>query len=220
MLEQNMFERWKAFLEPTSPGLPNDEAAVEAAFQILARRYQEQHRHYHTLAHIHDCLDRLDEYRQATRSCSPAEDLVIVEMALWWHDAVYDSRSHTNELDSAHLAKQVCILMQFGQDAAHRISECILATRHQDITEDADAKLVCDVDLASLGYSWETFCQNSAQIRDEYHFVPSATYNKKRAEILQGFLNRSRIYSTEYFREAYEPRARENLRRAIEGLQS
>jgi len=48
--------------------------------------------------------------------------------------------------------------------------------------------------------------------------VPKLIFNRKRAEILQGFLDRKRIYTNEDFFVRYEQRARRNLECSIRKL--
>jgi predicted metal-dependent HD superfamily phosphohydrolase len=45
--------------------------------------------------------------------------------------------------------------------------------------------------------------------------VPGAIYRSKRSAILKRLLMRPTIYSTRYFGERYEARARENLKRSL-----
>ena len=52
----------------------------------------------------------------------------------------------------------------------------------------------------------------------EYEWVPEDIFATKRAEILDRFLTRKRIYSTEHFFGRYEERARVNLIASLQGL--
>jgi predicted metal-dependent HD superfamily phosphohydrolase len=54
----------------------------------------------------------------------------------------------------------------------------------------------------------------------EFDSVPSLLFRRKRAEILESFLARPRIYTTELFGERYESQARHNLAKAIERLRA
>lgn len=60
----------------------------------LTNRHLEPHRHYHALPHVAAML--------AAGRAFPLDD--VQTMAVWFHDAIYDPRSSTNEEDSAVLA--------------------------------------------------------------------------------------------------------------------
>lgn len=68
-------------------------------YSSLESAYSEPHRHYHTGAHIDDCLEQLDS---APHIANFPEE---VELALWFHDAVYKPLSSKNELKSAEWAR-------------------------------------------------------------------------------------------------------------------
>src|SRR5687768_6653671 len=67
-------------------------------FEELSRRYTESHRHYHNVQHIEECLA---EFAPAS---SQATHPLVLEFAIWFHDAVYDPRRSDNEEESATLA--------------------------------------------------------------------------------------------------------------------
>jgi len=48
--------------------------------------------------------------------------------------------------------------------------------------------------------------------------LPDAVFGAQRAEILQGFLGRARIFATDWFRDKYEQQARRNLQASISKL--
>ena len=163
----------------------------------LRERYAEPHRHYHTLEHIAHCLEEFDP-RQAA-------DPEAVELAIWFHDAIYDTRRHDNEERSAEWLLQ-------EMPEARRAAGLILVTKHHRASTPDEALLV-DVDLAILGQPEERFERYERQIREEYSWVPEPIFREKRAAILRGFLERPYIYGTEAFRAKYEAAARRNLSR-------
>lgn len=61
---------------------------------------------------------------------------------------------------------------------------------------------------------------NEQQIRQEYAWVPPATFTQKRSEKLEGFLARPRLYATNWFYQKYEHTARYNLRKSLHQLRS
>lgn len=184
----------------------------EALHASLLTRYAEPQRHYHTLQHLRECLERLrDASHMAVR-------LHEVEVALWFHDAVYDVRAADNEQRSAHLAVEAVRAAGLTTEVAERIAALIMATRHDVVPHDTDAQLLVDVDLAILGADDARFDEYERQVREEYAWVPRFIFRRKRRGVLQGFLDRAHIYSTAHFRNELESAARANLTRSITAL--
>jgi predicted metal-dependent HD superfamily phosphohydrolase len=175
----------------------------------LLGRYAEPHRRYHTLQHLEECLRLFAEVQHI--AAHPAE----IEIALWFHDAIYDVRSSRNEALSAAWARDALRDGGVGPQAAERVHDLVLATRHAAAASTGDEQVLVDIDLAILGASPERFAEYEQQIRAEYSHVPDVLFRHKRREILQSFLGRERIYGTEFVRERYEQQARLNLAQAI-----
>jgi predicted metal-dependent HD superfamily phosphohydrolase len=74
--------------------------------------------------------------------------------------------------------------------------------------------------LQILGASWEIYERYASQIRQEYKIHPDFMYRPGRVQALQHFLSRESIFQTNVFREKFEMRARENLKREIKWLNS
>lgn len=171
--------------------------------------YQEPHRHYHTLQHLGECLAAFDQ----ARALAPHPDEIA--LALWFHDAIYDVKRSDNEARSADWAREALLDAEVECAVADRVHALIMATRHDAVPADADAQLLVDIDLGILGADTARFAEYEAQIRREYAFVPGWLFRRKRRAILQGFLERPRLYTTPYFHDRLETRARENLARAV-----
>jgi len=179
----------------------------------LVAAYSERHRHYHTLQHLRECLAHFDAAASLARH--PAE----VELALWFHDAVYDPQADDNEERSAQWARDSVLAAGCGEDVAQRVHGLVMATqRHTADPGDADAALLLDVDLAILGASPARFDEYERQIRAEYAHVQPEAWGPRRARVLGGFLQRPRLYLTEPFHDALETRARANLERSLSAL--
>ncbi len=200
-------DRWvQVWRQVTTSGDP------QLAYQEMVSRYSEPQRHYHNLTHIGECLAEFDSARQL------AKDPVAVELAIWFHDAVYDPHAADNEERSAELAKRS--ITQAGETAglSRAVATLVLATKTHDPALHPDAPLLVDVDLSILGKPKERFLEYEDQIRREYEWVPSETFRVKRAEILERFLARDRIYRTDHFFDKYEQQARNNLQNSIRTL--
>jgi predicted metal-dependent HD superfamily phosphohydrolase len=93
-----------------------------------------------------------------------------------------------------------------------------MATKTHELSLHPDGPLLVDVDLGILGQSEDRFWAYEADIRREYEWVPESTFREKRAEILERFLARKRIYSTDPFFAKYERQARANLQASVQKL--
>lgn len=181
----------------------------QALFNQLIASYSERHRHYHTLQHLRECLQSLEAAR--TLAQRPAE----VELALWFHDAVYDVHRDDNEERSAEWAAMAVRNAGLQDAVAQRVHALVMATKHKALPAGIDAQVLVDVDLAILGAAEARFDESDMQIRREYAHVPEATFREGRCRVLRSFLERPRLYATEAFHQALEERARRNLARAI-----
>jgi len=181
-------------------------------YERLTTAYAEAQRHYHNRQHIADCLAEFDQAQHLARQ--PA----AVEFALWFHDAVYDPKAGDNEEQSAALAQRCFAEAGTSGPLAAAVARLVMATKSHEVGADSDTGLVVDVDLSILGQDERRFCDYEQQIRQEYAWVPKAVFASKRAEILQRFLARDRIFVTEWFRNKYERQARQNLEVSISKL--
>ena len=183
---------------------------TEQIFAMLQQAYSEPHRFYHNIGHVENCLQQLHMHSQFV------EHPLLVELALWFHDAVYDTHQKDNEEQSANLAVQVLTEAGLPEEQTKKIRDLILATCHNSSPKSLDAKLLVDIDLSILGSSTEQFERYDEQIRQEYSWVKEGEYREARKRVLRAFLERRSIYETDLYRNKYENRARENLRRVIQ----
>ncbi|MFQ5613044.1 MAG: N-methyl-D-aspartate receptor NMDAR2C subunit [Anaerolineae bacterium] len=199
------FERLWLQLGARTPG--------QAVFRWLVESYSQEGRAYHNLAHVSDCLDLFDRFQHLARH--PAE----VEIAIWFHDAVYDTRANDNEQRSADEALRALRRAAVPEPAPRRVSDLILATRHQTSPAGPDAALLVDIDLSILGHAPQVFDAYERQVRAEYAWVPADAFRQARVRLLRRFLQRESIYRTDAFRVLFEDQARRNLARSIRRLE-
>ena len=193
---------WAAF------GVPADEALL----RDLVARYSEPHRKYHTMQHLEECFGKLEELRALARK--PEE----IELALWFHDAVYDTKRRDNEEKSAEWARSAVLEKGVAAPAGDRVYGLVMATRHNAVPAGTDAQILVDVDLSILGATPDRFDEYEAQVRQEYSWVPGPLFRRERRKILEDFLKRPSLFQTAQFVAAYEARARGNLERSLEKL--
>lgn len=188
--------------------------AQEITYALLKTKYSEAGRAYHNLKHIEHCLNEFDAVRQL------AEHPDAIEVALWFHDVVYDSKAKDNEEKSASVLEAILNSADLPKKFIQRCESLVLITKHDKLPGATDEQLIVDIDLAILGQTAEIFDRYEAQIREEYSWVPNDAFTEGRSKILRQFLQRPSIYSTEHFRRKYEQAARDNLTRSLSRLQS
>jgi len=182
-------------------------APPDGVFDAVVARYCEKQRHYHTLEHLQECLSLLDEVAPL------AVHAPEIELALWFHDAVYDSHQQNNEELSAIWARSTAMAAGLPTECCERIYDLVLVTASHSLPKTNDEALLIDIDLSILGAPPDRFAEYERGIRDEYRWVPSPIFAAKRRSILNTFLQRETIFRTQYFIERYERQARLNLGR-------
>jgi predicted metal-dependent HD superfamily phosphohydrolase len=179
----------------------------------LQARYAEPHRRYHTWTHVLACLEAR---RRITKAALPDVDL-----ALLFHDAVYDPFACDNERKSADLLVEEGRRAWFGERVLQQAAALVAATKHEegDPFQTEEACIVVDADLSILGSDPDAFDAYESQIRCEYHDVDDVTYKLARRRILRCFLARPSIYATGPGRRLWETSARRNLALSIARLE-
>lgn len=185
-------------------------------FQLLSDAYSEPERYYHNADHIEWCLKLLHQHLD--KGVHREE----VELALWFHDAVYDARKHDNEEQSAVLAEKVIGEHGASLKAIERISGMIRATANHLSTDGLsnDANLLLDIDISILGSTPSMFEAYDSGIRREYSWVPAENYYKSRIRVLQSFASQKRLFNTDRYRNLFEAQARINIIVKLEQLRA
>ncbi|MBJ6142509.1 hypothetical protein [Hymenobacter sp. BT559] len=207
MLTPLLAARWHAL---TAPLLP-DTARREAELQRLAAAYDAPERHYHTLGHIENLLTRVGAHT--------LQDPVAVELAVWYHDAVYNALGSDNEAKSAEWALAFLQETSLAPARCERVADLIRRT--QDHTQpqppaDTDLLLFLDADLSILGASEMAYWDYARQIRREYQLVPEEPYRSGRSKVLAKLLAAPVLFHMPVLREELDAPARRNLQAELD----
>jgi predicted metal-dependent HD superfamily phosphohydrolase len=187
--------------------------AADEWLGVLTRLYSGPDRHYHNLHHVAEMLRLLGQFEGS------AADYAAVRFAAWFHDAVYDTRSKTNEEESAALAERALDELGVSTPTITLARRLILATKSHEAEADVpDLGLFLDADLSILGAPEKTYLAYGEAIRREYSWVPDDAYREGRLKVLKSFLRRERLYFTEPLAERLDARARRNLSDEISRL--
>ena len=193
-LSNELIDRWNATL-PGQPEMGED----------LVRRYAEPHRRYHTLAHLHHVLVMIEEL-------AADQDLFLVRLAAWFHDAVYaiPAGQVSNEEASARLSIRTLSRAGLEQEDLTQVARLVRLTEtHVPGARDPEGELLCDADLAILAAPPDAYARYVEQIRAEYAAVPEQAFLAGRLAVLTELAGRE-IFRTAKGRRL-TPAARANL---------
>jgi predicted metal-dependent HD superfamily phosphohydrolase len=181
---------------------------------VLAR-YAEPHRHYHTVAHVAAVVEAL--------FLDLAADPASVELAAFFHDAVYDPEAPpgANERASAALAASSLPGVGVPAPAVGEVVRLVLTTiDHRSWPGDANAAVLNDADLSTLGAAPGVYGAYVAGVRAEYAWLGEREWRAGRGRVVLGLLARPRLYATERGVARWEAAARANLRAELEELEA
>ncbi|GAC1312869.1 MAG: hypothetical protein NVSMB12_03710 [Acidimicrobiales bacterium] len=191
-------------LEPW--GAPAEQVA-RAGDQLLAC-YREPHRRYHTPEHLGEVLAMLGDLVDLARE--PA----AVELAAWFHDAVYEPRAGPGVNEAASGEKAEAVLSALGvpatvTDDARRL--IAMTATHGVEPDDIDAAVLSDADLWILAAPRARYVRYARDVRAEYGWLTDAAWVQGRSAVLAGFLDRPRLFATDRADAALAPGARANM---------
>lgn len=178
----------------------------------LITRYSEPHRHYHTTKHLLDVLTMIDQL-------ADDHDLFLVQLAAWYHDAVYaiPAGQLSNEEASARLALRELSLVGLEQEDLNQIARLVRLTEtHLPGPRDPEGELLCDADLAILASDPAQYADYVAAVRAEYAQVPAEQFLAGRLGVLSELADRE-IFRTSKGRQLTDA-ARANLTAEIAAI--
>jgi predicted metal-dependent HD superfamily phosphohydrolase len=174
-------------------------------YKFLINAYDQNQRVYHTRQHIEDCLTLFDRIQPRL------ENPDALELAIWYHDAIYEIGARDNERQSADLflrhARDV-----FDQDLCGIVEKHVMATLHRgDLMPHIDSGYMVDIDLASFGKPWDMFINDAEKVRMEMPHIPDHLFYPSQFAFQNTLLDRRQFFQSDYFFERYEETARYNL---------
>jgi len=195
-LKVPLLHRWESIM----PG-------HDALFLDLLDRWGEEHRKYHGRTHLLAVLEALDLL------CGPADPPHTVQLAAWFHDAVYRGAAGQDEEDSARLAEERLAHAGLPGDEIEEVARLVrLTSDHRPEPGDDDGALLCDADLSVLGGEPEPYARYVAAVREDYAHIGDADFAAGRAAVVRHLLDLDPLFHSERARELWLDAARRNLR--------
>jgi predicted metal-dependent HD superfamily phosphohydrolase len=178
---------------------------AEAVRDELLAAYADPSRSYHDTRHLMEVLDRLDELAAAGTPFDPHP----VELAAWFHDAVYDGRPGA-EQRSAEWAEAVLAAHEPRQ-VAEVVRLVRLTETHRPAPEDRNGCALTDADLAILAAPPTRYAEYADDVRREYAHISDDEFRTGRTAVLTDLLAKPSLFHTDHARESWEAAARVNV---------
>lgn len=197
---------------------PREELLATA--EELLCSWQSAGRAYHGIRHLVEVLAAIDMLAEETR------DPDAVRIAAWYHGVefsadrrvLYAHRGGEDPLAGSRRAEAELSALGVPPDAVAHISAMVVqADRHAPRSDDSDAKVLIDADLATLGAEPQRYAAYRRSIRQEYAHVEDEEYLETRIAILRKLMARGRIFVSPMGQQ-WEEAARENISAELEML--
>lgn len=187
--------------------LGGDPEAAGATFERLSTAWGDQSRRYHNQEHLAECMNQLDLARPEGASAD------VVELALWFHDAVYVAGASDNEEASSQLLLEESNRLRVDRRSVERAQALVRATAHAVSTDEPgpETGLMLDIDFSILASDPVRFLEYEYAIEEEFENFPRLKFEIGRGRFLGSLLARPSIFRTRLFQERYEAVAREQV---------
>ncbi|MCA0428909.1 MAG: adenylyltransferase/cytidyltransferase family protein [Bacteroidetes bacterium] len=169
---------------------------IELGFNTeVLNLYNQPHRFYHTQVHLADVILFLKSNQKLSN------ELFLVAV---YHDAVYNPKSKTNELDSANLFEQDAIKANYNKEKIKLIKQIILDTAsHKASCNESEEFIKADLNI--FNQSLSKLIEYENQIFKEFQFVNYLVYKKERIKVLQKFNTNKNVDALIQYVEARKP---------------
>jgi predicted metal-dependent HD superfamily phosphohydrolase len=173
----------------------NKQRSAEVLAEIIAR-YAESHRHYHSVAHVVHVVKEANDLMVAEDIDAEGDLGRAIRLALWYHDAIYDVHSPTNEYDSAVLARSDLESLGLSAYIVNTVERLVMVTKYPAVPHGIEEAIVNDADLAILRAPSDIYLRYVSQVRAEYDYVSDRDWAVGRRKVMQSFLSVERIFHT------------------------
>ncbi len=200
--DERLARAWRALLRPFAAA----DDAIDRELADLLARHREAHRRYHTTEHLTEALAAVDALADLAVDATP------VRLAVWYHDAVYDPRSSTSEAQSATLARERLPALGVPDETVTAVAGLVEGTAgHRPERGDRNGCVLTDADLWILGSDVVRYRRYADDVRAEYAHLDDERWRSGRRAVLEDFLGRARLYTTDRFHTELDSPARRNL---------
>lgn len=200
-------------VEPQSPRHHWPLSGADALRDALLDAYAAPGRHFHDVRHLADVLEALAALQRAGNEFDP----LPVTLAAWFRRSVYAGERDDDERSAVRAEEQ--LLPVTGPELAQEVARLIRDTETlRPEPGDTAAAALCDAALCMLKGSPEQYDEYVRDVRREYPHLSDEEFRVGRTLVVEGLVERPRIYHSEHGCQEWEAAARANLERELTAL--
>ena len=191
-----------------------DKNVVDYWWQEILEHYTKKWKYYHNLNHIYSFVELFGKYNNNIQNYK-SEFLI----SIFFHDIIYIPSRNDNEDESMNLFNIFYSETNPKNLNKEKVIEFISETKNHTLNiihNNEELNYFLDMDMHILSEeNWEDY---ENKIRKEYPYLSEIEYKNGRIKFLQSCLNKEKIYRTKIFHDAFEQKARSNIKKIIEKL--
>ena len=191
-----------------------DKNVVDYWWQEILEHYTKKWKYYHNLNHIYSFVELFEKYNNNIQNYK-SEFLI----SIFFHDIIYLPSRNDNEDESMNLFNKFYSETNPKNLNKEKVIEFISETKNHTLNiihNNEELNYFLDMDMHILSEeNWEDY---ENKIRKEYPYLSEIEYKNGRIKFLQSCLNKEKIYRTKIFYDAFEQKARSNIKKIIEKL--
>jgi HD superfamily phosphodiesterase len=160
-------------------------------------------------------MDVVREAHSIGKACGISDDdMEILLIAAWFHDAGYTEQYEGHEFVSIELAEQFLRKHTISETRIHAVCSCIRATEMPQKPQTLVEKILCDADVSNIAS--DSFFEMSARLREEHRVAKGKLYTDAEWYAIKHTLCTTHQFHTDYARQYFTPKQVENAHKLEE----
>lgn len=198
---------------PSDPSLTWPLKDADALRDDLLAAYSAPERHFHDTRYLADVLGAIITLERAGNAFDP----LAVGLAAWFRRSVYLGERDDDERSAVRAEDE--LFGKVGPAVVREVARLIRATETlAPEPGDTNAAALSDAALCMLTHEQERYDEYVRDVRREYGHLSDDEFRTGRTLVVEGLLERPRIFHSEHGCEAWEAVARANLERELAAL--
>jgi len=171
---------------------------------------------YHSINHTIDVGESVLEIGR--KQNINEEDIEVLQIAAWFHDLGYTKGCDSHEKFGADMARSFLSSNGYSNEKIQQVVGCIMATTMPQNPQNNLEKILCDADMLHLA-SEDYFKKADLLHKEIQHTKDCKISELEWLKMNEDFLNQH-CFFTDYAKEKYESKVKENLKKISQRLKS